>query len=346
MFTEKRIIWIDNLKAIGILLVVLAHHKEDIPNWFIRYIYSFHVPLFFFASGLVFRPQKYTGFKALIIDKTKTLLVPYFILSFLSYGFYVAMAPFRSGEPVFSIAQLVKGVASILISSNGIIWMPNGPLWFLTSLFAAEVIFFSLYMVSVTFAMKRGWLVLAMFVFLISILGALDRYFILFRLPWGIDTAMTGAVLLGIGYSLQGIISHESKRLTTKTVMFIIFFAGAGSVFSRINSFVNMTFNMLGNYIYFYISSLSGIAMCVLISKVIPSNRILESIGRNSLLILGLHLPAFVIIRGVQKILLPGTIQMLDGSFQGACIYTVLQLFILTPAIYLINRYFRFVLGR
>lgn len=344
---DKRIAWVDNLKAIGILLVMLAHHQDDIPKWLIRYIYSFHVPLFFFASGLVFRPRRYAGFKTMIVEKARTLLVPYFILSFLAYGFYVVMAPFRTGEPVFDVAQLLQDVAGIFISSNGIIWMSNGPLWFLTTLFVAETIFYSLYIASLTSAPERSrWWILAMLLFLLSILGALDRYFISFRLPWGIDTAMTGAVLLGIGYSLRGIISHESVRLTTKTIMIIILLAMAGIVFSRINSFVNMTFNMLGNYIYFYIAGLSGIGMCVLVSKIIPENRVFGFIGRNTLLILGLHLPVFVILRGVQKIMLPGSVHILDGSFQGAFIYTVVQLFILVPVIYLVNCHFRFMLGR
>ncbi len=100
------------------------------------------------------------------------------------------------------------------------------------------------------------------------------------------------------------------------------------------------------DYVYFYVASLSGIGMGLLISKMIPENQVLRFIGSNSLLILGLHLPAFVVLRGVQRIMVTGSVNVLDGSFQGACMYTLMQLLILLPVIYLINRHFRFVLGR
>lgn len=53
MQTEKRIDWIDYAKAIGIFLVVVGHTYAGnaLTNW----IYSFHMPLFFFLSGTMLR---------------------------------------------------------------------------------------------------------------------------------------------------------------------------------------------------------------------------------------------------------------------------------------------------
>ena len=42
-----RLRWIDALKGIGIILVVFAHHK--LPVALDTYIFSFHMPLFFFG---------------------------------------------------------------------------------------------------------------------------------------------------------------------------------------------------------------------------------------------------------------------------------------------------------
>lgn len=52
----NRILFIDQLKGIAILLVVLGHvigynNCEDSFLW--RFIYSFHIPLFMFVSGYV-----------------------------------------------------------------------------------------------------------------------------------------------------------------------------------------------------------------------------------------------------------------------------------------------------
>jgi fucose 4-O-acetylase-like acetyltransferase len=46
-----RVGWIDFCKGIGIFLVVLGHILRDVIA--VDYIYSFHMPLFFFLSGLV-----------------------------------------------------------------------------------------------------------------------------------------------------------------------------------------------------------------------------------------------------------------------------------------------------
>ena len=83
--TTKRIKWIDTAKGIGLLLVILGHlHVPYMTTW----IYTFHMPLFFFLSGVVFSGSKYT-FKEFLVKKIKSLVVPYFCLGFVIYLFYV-----------------------------------------------------------------------------------------------------------------------------------------------------------------------------------------------------------------------------------------------------------------
>ena len=50
MKKSKNIAFIDTLKAIGIILVVIGHNDTILT----KYIYSFHMPLFFFLSGITF----------------------------------------------------------------------------------------------------------------------------------------------------------------------------------------------------------------------------------------------------------------------------------------------------
>jgi len=72
---EKRLDWIDIAKGYGIILVIFAHLK----NWsFNNYIYSFHLPLFFFLSGYVFKANN--TFLDSILKKIKGLIIPYFML--------------------------------------------------------------------------------------------------------------------------------------------------------------------------------------------------------------------------------------------------------------------------
>lgn len=85
---KERIIWLDNLKATLIIIVVFGHCiQHTFPDYsnmtMFRYIYSFHMALFMFVSG-------YASFKnkigwSIIVRRTKQLLVPFLIWSlFLS----------------------------------------------------------------------------------------------------------------------------------------------------------------------------------------------------------------------------------------------------------------------
>ena len=72
---KNRIKSIDIAKAIGIFLIVLGHTLEF--GELRKFIYSFHVPLFFFLSGLCFSRKKNIIF---IKKKILTIYVPYLIV--------------------------------------------------------------------------------------------------------------------------------------------------------------------------------------------------------------------------------------------------------------------------
>ena len=87
-FNQTRNKTIDYIKAFAIILVVIGHSiqygsgvyvKENMfdDNLLIYFIYSFHMPIFMLVSGYLFffSISKYKS-KVLIINKTKTLLIP------------------------------------------------------------------------------------------------------------------------------------------------------------------------------------------------------------------------------------------------------------------------------
>lgn len=65
--------YIDLIKGIGIILVIMGH--VNFVNSFIKeWIYLYHMTLFFFFAGLVTRQQINKEF---VIKKFWTLIVPY-----------------------------------------------------------------------------------------------------------------------------------------------------------------------------------------------------------------------------------------------------------------------------
>ena len=51
--TIQRYDYIDYLRAVGIILMVLAH--IPLSDSFVHYVHGFHMPLFFVVSGFLFK---------------------------------------------------------------------------------------------------------------------------------------------------------------------------------------------------------------------------------------------------------------------------------------------------
>lgn len=81
---EKRILWIDVARGIAILLVVLGHCIGNLNDSGNRFILSFHMPLFFFLSGMCIS-DKIIPLKEYLMKKLRTLLVPQLVLGTLNF---------------------------------------------------------------------------------------------------------------------------------------------------------------------------------------------------------------------------------------------------------------------
>lgn len=80
---KKRINWIDAARGIAILFVVLGHCIGSLEDSMNRVILAFHMPLFFFLSGLCAKYKKDNKIKQ-ICNKAKVLLIPQIILGLLN----------------------------------------------------------------------------------------------------------------------------------------------------------------------------------------------------------------------------------------------------------------------
>lgn len=72
MASSKRIESLDIAKGIGILIVVLGHVLRTDDVFLKKFIFSFHMPLFFMLSGFVFNTENKKG-KGLIGSELKLL---------------------------------------------------------------------------------------------------------------------------------------------------------------------------------------------------------------------------------------------------------------------------------
>ncbi|MCE9681664.1 acyltransferase family protein [Halomonas alkalisoli] len=70
--------WVDNLKAFGIAVVILGH----ISSPFGEFIYSWHMPLFFVLGGFFIRVE--LGIKEFFVKDFKRLMIPYFVFALIA----------------------------------------------------------------------------------------------------------------------------------------------------------------------------------------------------------------------------------------------------------------------
>lgn len=130
----NRIEWIDRCKCIAIYLVVYGHFCLD--N---KYVYAFHMPLFFFLSGYVFNEKKYTS-KEFLKSRINGILIPYFFFYLLTWMYWLVVERnFRSVD-----LEWWQPLLGLLYSSpqwNGFM-SHNAVLWFLPCLFVVETIVF------------------------------------------------------------------------------------------------------------------------------------------------------------------------------------------------------------
>lgn len=83
MANTTRVEWIDLLRSMGLLLVILGHVK-NVPVEVKLAIYSFHMPLFFVLSGYLWNEKCIEkSFGNFVKKKAQSLLVPYFKVAFV-----------------------------------------------------------------------------------------------------------------------------------------------------------------------------------------------------------------------------------------------------------------------
>ena len=133
------ILWVDYAKAIGIILVVYGHVARglynagvEVPKEFYELadsiVYSFHMPLFFFLSGVFFIGSlSRRGAAKLVSSKIDTIVYPYIIWSVAQGFIEVLLSNYTNGSVTYS------EVFSLL-------WSPRVQFWFLYALFIAFIL--------------------------------------------------------------------------------------------------------------------------------------------------------------------------------------------------------------
>lgn len=205
---NQRIAFIDIAKGIGILLVVLAHNDLQAYAPFLhKVIYSFHMPLFFFLSGMFFRPEM--PFGELIQKRFDSLLKPYFFT--LIFIYFAAVFFGNMGFPV-AVSRLIK---SLYANGFSLDWVA---MWFLPALFTINLTAFVFYrLLGKTRAWLRGLALLGMLSLGLLTLNAFmpfnlpifGKTLTLKGLPWSLDLALVAGFFFILGHEIKQLLPEK-----------------------------------------------------------------------------------------------------------------------------------------
>ena len=242
---KERIAYIDLFRAFGIICMVMGH--IGFGTYFDHYIHAYHMPMFYFVSGFFFK-DKDVSYLSYVKKKATTLLIPYVFWGI----FHMVLDYLKTGCSLTAL----KSAAFHLVWENTDHLPIAGALWFLTSIFFADIIYLAIYR-----GFKRTLLRSSVLVIL-SILGCVWTLVIPFRLPWALDTALAGLGFYYMGYLYRTYLRNRVFTWLGNCPMLILI---VGLLVNGVLIFCNGYVNMReGTYALIPLTYINAFSSCVL----------------------------------------------------------------------------------
>lgn len=280
--SKQRIEWVDVLKGIAIISVIIGHRSGGagliLPKVIKIWIYSWHIPLFFFLSGIVFSIDKYTNFMEFLIKKIKTILIPMVVFSLIRIIFYYVYYYFILGNDSYNEINMLKRFAGILIQLREAGY--EGYLWFLNCLFLSQILLYTI--IKLTKNISRYILIAISSAYVVSVLWI---EIVGIQLPWYLETSLIAILFVGLGYLMK---CYKDKILLNMNWIIILIALAINIVATYYNylvleSNVDLVVDQIGNPILYLLESLSGIIVFIGVFKNVKKVKAISYIGKNSL---------------------------------------------------------------
>lgn len=293
---------IDVAKGFALFLVVFAHVLDRDSIW-AYWIFMFHMPVFFFLSGMTFRPEKYKGLPEFLKDKWKKRVVPYLIVTFIGLCICMIRPDYR--QPVLDRGW--KDILLWIFYYGQPVELYVGQIWFLMGLFMAELFAYLWFRI---LGQRPLWVRCYSLLFLgwaaVNMNQVNDVFRTIFpmfhRLPWKMDTGVCAAVFLIAGYY-----TTKTKLLekTGSLVWFLIPFCTWLSYYfgPRIYGYVNMCDCTYSPGPFFFLVAFLGSASLVFTAFLCKNWKFWEYCGRHSLPMFSAQTFAiYWVLEGIAKI--------------------------------------------
>ena len=318
---EKRLDWVDQAKGLSIFLVVYGH---NFPH-FEPYIYSFHIALFFFISG-VFHPVKVNI--SVIKRRAKMIIVPYFIWAFILYFFWLFIGRNYGKSSLLDLSPS-DNFLGVFYAQGGQSYMDWGiPMWFLPCIFLVFLFFSAIKKI-------RNKNISNMVLTVCVIGGFIWPRTTGIHLPWSIDVALVTLGFYAFGHTIKNWLVNLSKKTTILWGMFFLLVHLATFYFNPLK--IDMYRSIYGNELLFFISGLTGSIAYLFLFRLIPVFKFFSYIGKHTIVILATHIRALTLIK--LALLITAGIAVYEFNETEKLLLTILQILMVIPVIWLVNKY-------
>lgn len=284
---KNRIDIYDFLRGFAMLLVIIQH--AVIPGW--RYLLTFHMPLFFFLSGLVSGNKELPTFGKYAWTRFKRLMIVYFVFGLLDISIY-----YVGSIVIHKPYDIMMALLGVLTGQYGFVPTAfSGIYWFLFVMFMADLLIYPF----VKYAKNNKFILLGGTLMFTLLSYGSTHWFTLSIFT--IDKSFMAAVFLLLGSMCKPI----AKYLLDLQFRWVeVFMIGVGILGIWLSKEMNpesvlMFKNQYGDYLWFFIGAITGILAVFFIGKylyILLSNsenivyRLLMWIGFNSLILFPVHL--------------------------------------------------------
>lgn len=293
---KGRIDLYDFLRGLAMFLVLAQHAVA--PGW--KYLLVFHMPLFFFLSGLVSANKELPTFDKYIWLRFKRLMIPYFVFGFFDIIVHYCLE-IAVNHHGYSVLRGIIGVLTCQIEP----WGGIGVYWFLFTIFVADLL---LYPLRKCVSGYKSVCCLGGVIVFLSLSYCSTRWFNLSL--FSLDRSFMAAAFILIGILCKPLAKsleiEEFKWL--HIVLIVICFMGV-YVSKQMNpQSVLMYINQYGSFPWFLLGATSGIGATMLLGKYLFQlfkkrkgfvYELLMWIGFNSLVLFPVHLQIKVYIGSI-----------------------------------------------
>ena len=271
----KRYDWIDWMKALGIYLIVLGHFYSVGE----KFIYIFHVPLFFVISG--FLNKKEVDGRVFWRKLWYNLAVPMLLMAVLNFCYHCILMAFNGSLAIVDAYWFVRNLAFGMVAGLD-------TLWFVYTLILLKIIYqfchsdklfyyLTVIMLALAFAYNHN---------------DFSGYPFFLNEPNAIIDVCTAYPFFAFGVLMRNY-KEILNALNNKVVFIAAFACGLllVSLCSMYNGYVGLFgCNYGGNILLFLVGAIAGTVMIWALSKLLGSSpKIINIVSRGTIIILGFH---------------------------------------------------------